>query len=95
MLQADGAWVKAYDPVAMENAARMLQSVKLCEDAYETAEGCDALVLATEWNEFKNLDLERMKQIMKKPVIVDGRNLYDPAKMHKLGFTYRGVGRGY
>jgi UDPglucose 6-dehydrogenase len=95
MLQADGAWVKAYDPVAMENAARMLQSVKLCEDAYETAEGCDALVLATEWNEFKNLDLDRMKQIMKRPVIVDGRNLYDPARMHKLGFTYRGVGRGY
>jgi UDPglucose 6-dehydrogenase len=95
MLQADGAWVKAYDPVAMENAARMLQSVKLCEDAYETADGCDALVLATEWNEFKNLDLDRMKQIMKKPVIVDGRNLYDPTKMHKLGFTYRGVGRGY
>jgi UDPglucose 6-dehydrogenase len=95
MLQADGAWVKAYDPVAMENAARMLQSVKLCEDAYETAEGCDALVLATEWNEFKNLDLDRMKQIMRKPVIVDGRNLYDPALMDKLGFTYRGVGRGY
>ncbi len=95
MLQADGACVKAYDPVAMENAARMLQSVKLCEDAYETAQGCDALVLATEWNEFKNLDLERMKQIMRKPVIVDGRNLYDPMVMDKLGFTYRGVGRGY
>ena len=95
MLQADGACVKAYDPVAMENAARMLQSVHLCEDAYETAQGCDALVLATEWNEFKNLDLERMKQIMRKPVIVDGRNLYDPMVMDKLGFTYRGVGRGY
>lgn len=95
MLQADGAWVKAYDPVAMENATRLLQNVKLCEDAYETADGCDALVLATEWNEFKNLDLDRMKQIMKQPVIVDGRNLYDPTKMHKLGFTYRGVGRGY
>ena len=58
------------------------------------AEGCDALVLATEWNEFKNLDLDRMKQIMRKPVIVDGRNLYDPTKMHQLGFTYRGVGTG-
>ena len=95
MLQADGAQVKAYDPVAMENAGKLLTNVTLCEGTYETVADCDAVILATEWNEFKNLDLERMKQIMKQPVIVDGRNLYDPAKMHKLGFTYRGVGRGY
>lgn len=95
MLQADGGTVKAYDPVAMKNAARVLQDVKLCEDAYEVAEGSDALILATEWNEFKNLDLERIKRLMRQPVIVDGRNLYDPAVMRQMGFTYRGVGRGY
>lgn len=95
MLQADGGMVKAYDPVAMKNAARVLQNVKLCEDAYEVAEDSDALILATEWNEFKNLDLERIKRVMKQPVIVDGRNLYDPATMRQMGFTYRGVGRGY
>jgi len=95
MLQADGAIVKAYDPVAMENAGRELKDVKLCEDAYETATGCDAVILATEWNEFKNLDLLRMRKAMKQPVLVDGRNLYDPGKLQELGFRYRGVGRGY
>ncbi len=95
MIQADGGMVKAYDPVAMPNAAKVLQNVKLCADAYEVAEGSDALILATEWNEFKNLDLVRIKRIMKQPVIVDGRNLYDPPVMRELGFIYRGVGRGY
>jgi UDPglucose 6-dehydrogenase len=95
MLQADGALVKAYDPVAMDNAAQVLKDVCLCEDAYETAEGCDAVVLATEWNEFKNLDLQRLKRSMRQPVIVDGRNLYDPSMMRDMGFIYRGVGRGY
>jgi len=95
MIQADGGSVKAYDPVAMGNAARVLQNVKLCTDAYEVAEDSDALILATEWNEFKNLDLARIKRLMRQPVIVDGRNLYDPAVMRSLGFTYRGVGRGY
>ncbi len=95
MIQADGGMVKAYDPVAMPNAAKVLQNVKLCEDAYEVAEGSDALILATEWNEFKNLDLVRIKRVMKQPVIVDGRNLYDPPLMRSLGFVYRGVGRGY
>ncbi len=95
MVQADGGMVKAYDPVAMPNAAKVLQNVKLCEDAYEVAEGSDALILATEWNEFKNLDLVRIKRMMKQPVIVDGRNLYDPSVMRELGFIYRGVGRGY
>ena len=95
MLQADGAHIKAYDPVAMENAGKQLQNVKLCEDVYEVAEGCDALVLGTEWNEFKNLDWLRIKGLMRKPVLVDGRNLYEPAVMRELGFAYRGVGRGY
>ena len=95
MLQADGATVKTYDPVAMENAGRLLKNVKLCEDAYEVAEGCDALIMATDWNEFKNLDWGKVKKVMKNPVLVDGRNMYDPAKMREMGFTYRGVGRGY
>jgi len=95
MIQAEGGTVKAYDPVAMLNAAQVLHNVKLCNDPYEVAEGSDALILATEWNEFKNLDLLRIKQLMKQPVIVDGRNLYEPRKMRELGFVYRGVGRGY
>jgi UDPglucose 6-dehydrogenase len=95
MIQAEGGTVKAYDPVAMPNAAQVLHNVKLCNDPYEVAEGSDALILATEWNEFKNLDLLRIKQLMKQPVIVDGRNLYEPRKMRELGFVYRGVGRGY
>ena len=95
MLQADGATVQTYDPVAMENASRLLKNVKLCGDAYEVAEGCDALIMATDWNEFKNLDWAKVKSVMKNPVLVDGRNMYDPAKMREMGFTYRGVGRGY
>jgi UDPglucose 6-dehydrogenase len=95
MIQAEGGTVKAYDPVAMPNAAQVLHNVKLCNDPYEVAEGSDVLILATEWNEFRNLDLLRIKQLMKQPVIVDGRNLYEPRKMRELGFVYRGVGRGY
>jgi UDPglucose 6-dehydrogenase len=59
------------------------------------AEGCDALMVITEWNEFKQLDLERVKQLMKQPVLFDGRNIYEPTKMQRLGFIYRGFGRGY
>jgi UDPglucose 6-dehydrogenase len=95
MLQADGAIVRAYDPVAMHNAMQVLTGVKLCEDTYETVSGCDALIVATEWNEFKNIDLARVKRLMRNPVVVDGRNLYDAAVMQANGFVYRGVGRGY
>jgi UDPglucose 6-dehydrogenase len=94
-LQSEGVQLKAYDPVAMTHAGRLLPNVKLCEDAYEVAEGVDALVICTEWNEFKQLDLTRVKHAMKQPVIVDGRNLYDPAYLERLGFIYRGMGRGY
>ena len=95
ILQSAGARVRAYDPVAMKVAARMLPDVELADDAYELAEGCDALIVITEWNEFKNLDLARIRDLMKQPVLVDGRNIYDPATMKELGFHYRGVGRGY
>ena len=95
MLQAEGVTVKGYDPVSMHVAARVLDGVHLCEDPYELAVRCDAVVVVTEWNEFKQIDLLRMKQSMRKPVVIDGRNIYDPEKMDELGFIYRGVGRGY
>ena len=95
LLQHEGAQVKGYDPVAMENARRELPDVILCADPYELAEGCDALIVVTEWNEFKHLDMKRIKPLMRQPVIIDGRNIYDPDEMKVLGFIYRGVGRGY
>ena len=95
MLQTEGAKIKAYDPVAMENAGRVLRDVTLCEDAYDVAEGCDALIIVTEWNEFKQLDFKRVKSVMRNANLVDGRNLYDGHTMREMGFTYRGVGRGY
>ena len=95
MLQREGAQVKAYDPVAMPNAMRVVDRVVFAQDAYDLVAGCDAVILATEWNEFKNIDLNRVKASMKQPVIVDGRNLYDPDLMRRHGFTYRGMGRGY
>jgi UDPglucose 6-dehydrogenase len=94
-LQAQGAKVRAYDPVAMQVAAPLLPGVEMKQNAYQVAEGADAVVVTTEWNEFKQLDLVKIRDSMKQPVIVDGRNIYEPAKMAKLGFTYRGVGRGY
>ncbi len=90
-----GAQVRAYDPAAMDAARSILPAVDLFDDPYSMAEGCDALIVVTEWNEFKQLDLERIKSLMRTPVIFDGRNIYDPILMKQLGFTYRSVGRGY
>ncbi|MDX2141554.1 MAG: UDP-glucose/GDP-mannose dehydrogenase family protein [Chloroflexota bacterium] len=90
-----GAIVKAYDPVAMEHGGRALPQVAMCGNAYEVAEGADALVIATPWNEFKNLDMKRVIASMRSPNLVDGRNMYDPEEMWAMGFNYRGVGRGY
>jgi UDPglucose 6-dehydrogenase len=96
LLLYEGAEVRAYDPVAMENARRVLgDGITYCKDPYEVAEGADALMLVAEWNEFKQLDMERIKGLMRQPVLMDGRNVYDPSRMRKLGFTYRGMGRGY
>jgi UDPglucose 6-dehydrogenase len=94
-LHNQDAIVRGYDPVAGENAARVAPYLQLCDDPYELAQGCDALVIATPWNEFKSLDMERICRAMKQPILIDGRNLYDPAQMKALGFQYRGVGRGY
>jgi UDPglucose 6-dehydrogenase len=94
-LMHEGAHVKAYDPAAMRNAARVLDGVQLAEDAYDLATGCDAVVVVTDWNEFKQLDMARLRDTMRQPILIDGRNIYDPPQMHELGFTYRGIGRGY
>jgi UDPglucose 6-dehydrogenase len=94
-LIAAGAKVRGYDPVSMEVARPMLPNVELCKDPYEMAKGCDALIVVTEWNEFKQLDLDKVKELLKTPVIFDGRNIYEPARMREIGFTYRAIGRGY
>jgi len=90
-----GAKVRAYDPVAMPGASGLLPDVEMMPDPYTLAEGADALVLVTEWNEFKHLDLARIKTALCAPVLIDGRNIYDPQTMAALGFIYRGIGRGY
>jgi UDPglucose 6-dehydrogenase len=92
-LQAKGARIKAYDPEGMDEARRVFQGVTYCRDSYEVAEGSDALILITEWNCFRLLDLERLKGLLKRPIFIDLRNVYDPAPMQRLGFTYAGVGR--
>jgi UDPglucose 6-dehydrogenase len=93
VLLAAGTVVRAYDPAAMEGARKILPSVDYIEDPYKLADGADALVVVTEWNEFRHLDLPRIKESMRQPVVVDGRNIYDPPMMRSLGFTYRGIGR--
>lgn len=93
MLQDEGAIIKAFDPVAIEKAKQVLKNVTFCKDPYEAAQGSDCLVVITEWNEFKEIDLHKIKDIMANPVIIDGRNIYDPPLMKRLGFVYYGVGR--
>jgi len=89
-----GSKVRAYDPVAMKNAHSQLPDVKMIPDPYELARGCDAIMILTEWNEFTNIDMAKVHQVMKQPVILDGRNVYDPVEMRKMGFRYRSMGRG-
>jgi UDPglucose 6-dehydrogenase len=88
-----GAHVRAYDPVAMPNAAKLLPTVTLCKDSYEACENADAMVLVTEWNQFRMLDLERVRRLLRQPVVVDLRNVYKPEPMQKAGFRYHSVGR--
>jgi UDPglucose 6-dehydrogenase len=93
LLQNEGAKVKAYDPQAMELVGKFEKQIQLCENPYQVADGADALIMATMWNEFKQLDFSRIKASMKQPVVIDGRNLWDPETMRQLGFIYYGVGR--
>ena len=88
-----GATVQAYDPVAMDVARRLFDGVVFCSNAYEAASGSDAVLLLTEWNEFKQLDMERVRGLMRAAVLIDGRNLYEPAEVRAAGFRYAGVGR--
>ena len=88
-----GANVKAFDPVAMKNAKKELKKITYCKKPMEAVEGADALIVATEWDEFRNPDFEKLKSLMKRPIIVDGRNIYKPKSMQEIGFEYIGVGR--
>ena len=88
-----GAVVRAYDPAAIDRARALMPDIEYRRNAQGVARGADALVIVTEWNEFKQLDLLKLKRLMRRPVIVDGRNLYDPDEMRRLGFVYRGIGR--
>jgi UDPglucose 6-dehydrogenase len=92
-LLASGAVVHAYDPVAVNNARAVQADVAYFDNPYETIRDCDALVVATEWDEFRNLDLRAVKVLLRQPIVVDGRNIYDPVEMAEMGFTYLSVGR--
>lgn len=92
-LSSAGAIVRGYDPVAMDVAAPLLPAVQMFKNPYEMAKDCDALIVVTEWNEFKQLDLEKVKGLLKTPVIMDARNIYDPATVRAMGFKYRAIGR--
>ena len=92
-LQKGGAKIKAYDPKAIENAKTCFKNVVYGKDPYDVAKGCDAIVILTEWNQFRNLDMPRLRNLLKNPVFIDLRNVYEPSKMKQLGFRYFAVGR--
>ncbi len=92
-LLKEGAELRVHDPKAMEKAKAVLPDVTYVEDMNDVAEGCDALVVATEWPQFKKLDLDRARHALTHPILFDGRNLFDPAEMEKLGFIYKSIGR--
>jgi UDPglucose 6-dehydrogenase len=92
-LQKQGVLIKVYDPQAMEAAKAFLQDVEYCQNPYEAAKDSDVLILVTEWDEFKNLDFTKIKKLLKQPIIIDGRNIFDPATMKEHGLIYSGIGR--
>lgn len=92
-LMEEGCVVRAYDPASLQGALELLPKIVPCTDAYHAAEGADALVLVTEWNQFRNLDLARIKAALRQPLFIDLRNVYEPARMESLGFRYVAVGR--
>jgi UDPglucose 6-dehydrogenase len=92
LLEDNGCRIKAYDPMAMEEAARIMPGLTYCEDAYKVASGSDALILVTDWKEFKELNLRKLASLMNRPVMVDSRNLYNPEEMIRAGFLYDGIG---
>ncbi|MEK9969602.1 MAG: UDP binding domain-containing protein, partial [Ferrovibrio sp.] len=92
-LQQAGATVRAYDPAGMHEAKKLLKDVVWCGDGYDAASGADVLVIITEWNQFRALDLDRLKTLLRQPVLVDLRNIYKPQEMQQAGFRYYSVGR--
>ena len=92
-LQMDGAKIKAYDPKAAGKAREIFKEIIYCDNPYDAAKGSDALVIITEWDEFKELDLKKIKSLMKHPLVIDGRNIYEPESMRKEGFAYISIGR--
>jgi len=92
-LQKEGAILRVHDPKAMEKARALLNQVTFVDDMNDVADGCDALVVATEWEQFKKLDLDRVRKVLTHPILFDGRNLFDPAQMEELGFIYKSIGR--
>ncbi|MEO3433895.1 UDP-glucose/GDP-mannose dehydrogenase family protein [Inquilinus sp. CAU 1745] len=92
-LQAAGAVIRAHDPIGMEEARKMLKDVTYCDDAYQALDGADCVAIVTEWNEFRALNLKRVKSLLRRPLMVDLRNVYDPAEMIEAGFDYHGIGR--
>jgi UDPglucose 6-dehydrogenase len=92
-LKKEGASIKAYDPQAMERAKEIMPDITYCKSPYEVAENSECLAILTEWDEFRQLDLVKIKSLLKLPIVVDGRNVFDPKKMSEMGFIYRGVGR--
>lgn len=92
-LIGEGVKVRVFDPQAMKKAKHILKDAVFCKDAYDTAKRCDCLVIMTEWNEFRELDFKRVKKLLKHPLIIDGRNVYNPKKIRKLGFKYASIGR--
>src|SRR5262249_47835639 len=95
VLQQAGATIRAFDPEGMEEAKKHFQSVNYCASAYEAAQGADALVILTEWNEFRALDLRRLRDVMKRAVVFDFRNIYNPPEMVEAGFDFHCIGRPY
>ena len=93
LLLKEGAKIKCFDPLAMDNTKKILPDITYCENEYDVAEGSDCLVIATEWNQFRNLDLLRIKKLLNTPILIDLRNLYEPEKVKSLGLIYEGVGR--
>jgi UDPglucose 6-dehydrogenase len=92
-LQAAGAHIKAYDPESMHEAGKMLSEVDFCDGPYHAIDGADAMVLITEWDQFRALDFDRVKKLLKTPIIVDLRNVYQPSEMQRHGFQYSSIGR--
>lgn len=93
VLLEGGAIVKTYDPVGMPNMQKIFPNIKYCKNPYQVVEGADAAILVTEWDVFKKMDLKKVKKLMKTSIFIDGRNVFDPDQMNKLGFTYQCVGR--